>query len=251
MVSCSCSDASAAQDCRIAYREMLLLQFSQLQSRYPGQKLDPAAAQTCLTDMRAELGDCAPPPPGERITVTGLASARRGSPVPSCDVIFVGTQTQGEMCSYTEDCAPGLACDERTYTCGPKGGAGDGCGPEAGFLECQDGLFCFGSTCTVRPRAGEACVAGWCQEGLSCVYVPDTATDTCLAPHALDADCSDGAGCVAGAFCDVAGTQACTALLADGGTCTSSSQCLHAWCNPYDSTCANPGICTFLGSPAP
>lgn len=235
MVQCSCTDASALQDCKTAYREMVTLEASMMLLEYPGMKLDPAAAQTCLDDIRTQLSGCSAPAPGENDSFF----------TQSCQDMFVGAQAQGERCSWPEDCAPGLGCDRRDYTCAPRVALDGDCE----FIECQDGLACTSGTCTNRAAAGEDCSTVTCQEGLSCVWVASSSRNECVAPHEPDADCSDNARCVAGLYCDLAGTQTCKALVADGGNCTSDSQCLHGSCNSYDGTCRDPGICQMMGGP--
>lgn len=198
MVDCSCSDASALQDCKTAYREMITQDLSVQFIRYSSAKLDPAAAQACLDGIRAELSDCSLGTP--MMTSVGLASSRGvGINVASCDEMVVGAQAQGDPCGQDWDCAPALSCDQRGYTCAPRAAVEDSCE----FVSCQDGLFCLmGSTCAERPGAGEVCPFGNCQDGLSCIAVGGDGPFTCLAPHAVDAVCDDGAGCVDGSYCD-------------------------------------------------
>jgi hypothetical protein len=223
VVTCSCADPSALGDCRTAYREYVLYGFARDLTGSPGRKLDPAAAQTCLADLAAAVSGC-----------SSTADIRPES----CwgERLLVGTQTEGESCASWRDCATGLDCDPRTSACAPRAALDASCT----FLRCEDGLYCApGELCAAIPGEGEACPTWECQGGLSCVDV--SGEMTCVAPHALEDDCSDGAGCVAGTFCDD-GTWTCTARLADGESCDWSGQCLSGWCN-VEGTCTDPGFC--------
>lgn len=226
---CSCTDPSAVKDCTAAYTEMLTIQFSSQVAGSQAVKVDSAKAQTCIADIKATLSTCSAPPP----YVDGFPA--------SCDEFFVGTQTADELCDGDQDCAPGLACDRRTWTCAtPVAVDGDCTGY---YLSCAEGLFCNGSVCKAIPAAGQECPDEVCQDGLSCVYVTADTKWECVAPHAATESCADGAGCVDTARC-VSGT--CVALTADGGACKNWYECLHGWCNTYDWKCADPGICWMM-----
>jgi len=241
LVSCSCTDASALDDCKTAYGEEFLLMFSETVTVLPGVKLDPTAAATCLADLKTAVSTC----PSDlylggfsvpRVGATA-AGLRKGSAPASCSesALLVGVQTEGERCGSSMECAAGLGCDSRTYTCGPLIASGASCQ----YVDCQEGLYCgSGELCAQTPGAGQPCPDRVCQDGLTCLPVSDAYT--CVAPHDIDASCTDGAGCVSGAYCD----STCKALLADGVACTSGSQCVNHWCNSFDSKCANPGFCS-------
>lgn len=233
MSNCSCTDASAVQDCKTAYREMITLVLSEQLAYRPSMKLDPTAAQTCLDSFQAAVSECHLP---SGTSAQGTLVSRSQLPVyiPNCEEIFVGTQTESERCGDSWDCITTLACDRRTWTCAPRIAVEQSCQ----YVDCHAGLTCGAdSICTQIPGEGEACPTYECQEGLNCVDV--AGTYTCVAPHQLGADCTDGVGCAEGTYCDAT----CKALIADGETCGGSGQCLHGWCNSYDSKCIDPGIC--------
>jgi hypothetical protein len=206
VASCSCGDSSSVADCKTAFRDLSWFDYQGL--AYPGSKLDRAAAEKCLADMRAEMQSC---------------SSTNASVFPeSCAWVFVGTREVGDSCESSNECGPGLGCDTAQLRCAALAGAGEGCTSTS----CQEGLYCNGSNeCAALPVEGQLCPDGKCLTGLTCVDV--SGTDTCVAPHAVPDSCADGAGCVAGATCDK-GT--CVALLDEGAECTSSAQCLYKSC---------------------
>lgn len=233
LATCSCTDPSAVEDCKTAYNEMISQELSWMLTGSSSWKVDPAAAKTCLADMKAMLGTCTAPPPN----ADGFPESCRES------LLIVGTQAVDDRCNQDSDCAPGLACDWSTYTCATRVAVDGDCSNVA----CADGLFCApGAVCTARPGVGEACPFGNCLDGLTCRYDSTADGNLCFAPHALSEGCSDGYACAVGTYCDRDDTVTCLALKADGETCTSWDQCLHAWCNGFDNTCADPGICWLM-----
>jgi hypothetical protein len=249
LVKCSCTDASALEDCKIAYRELTTLTYSQVLFRQPGVKLDPAAARECLNEMRNAVDGCPSPTWGEsgNVTSQGIPFLQYLSGE-TCSKVFVGSQTEGEHCTDTSTCVKGTWCDQATMTCVVQGAiAGSTCSGRSQDRDvaCKEGLYCTdGHVCAPLPGSEENCLGLPCQEGLSCVYAD--ATYKCKAPHALDEECGDGAGCMVGAFCDES-TSTCKAYLADGATCDSSVQCLHAYC--FESKCVDPGFCSSPRGP--
>ncbi len=237
LVDCSCTDRAGLEDCKASYREIIFVMAAQELTYAPSRALDPTAASTCLTDLRQAVQGC-PGPSAEEygITRSGLELLTQ-----SCagDLLFVGTQGEGDYCTSRHDCAPELDCDDLARACVPRGGVGADCSN----IGCLAGLSCDGSdTCAAPPGAGAPCPDAVCGDGARCVWVEETATDTCLLPHAVDASCADGAGCVSGAYCD-AGT--CRSFLADGEDCSGGGVCLHGWCN--EGTCTDPGFCAHFG----
>lgn len=241
-VKCSCTDASALQDCETAYGKLLTQELSQVIVQNPAYKIDPAAAQVCLDDVKAALAECSYPVNSDDTLVGALVGKPKGGfIVPSCDLIFVGTQEAGEHCSNDSDCAAELACDRSDYTCAARPGLDGDCNS----VSCQDAFFCLEGACAPLPGADAACPDYYCQEGLSCVDVSGAGQYQCTAPHPEGASCSDGAGCEAGTRCDWGSTTTCVALLADGAECTYYYECTHLSCDA--GICADPGICNLLG----
>jgi hypothetical protein len=250
LVTCSCTDASVLADCKTVYKEYLSLMSAELFLAYPGARLEPDAAQTCLSDLRTALATCPSPSGGTSMmssippfsSASGLAAVRSSGlafmDVPSCadDLLVVGVQTADEYCASSVECASGLACDRSKLRCVTAPVLDASC---AYTSTCADGLYCGGDdVCHTIPVANEPCDGGdgVCAEGSTCVSVDGDYA--CVAPHALDADCTDGAGCEAGLYCD----GVCKTLIADGGDCDYGSQCAHDWCD-YDGKCGDPGFC--------
>lgn len=250
LVTCSCTDASALADCKTAYKEVVTVALSAGSVILPGVKLDPTAAQACLDDLKAEVQGCPSPTWWEYSPTVGLkaavqaggaTAASRAMPVTlleSCMAAVVGTQTTDEHCGNPLACGAGLSCDPRTMTCAAQAAVDQSCA----FVGCADGLLCDSSEiCVAIPGLDDACPDDECQRGLFC----DQADHLCKNPIALDGACAGDDQCVSGAYCDVT----CKAFLADGVACTSSSECLHGWCNDVgtmEPKCDDPGFCSVF-----
>jgi hypothetical protein len=253
MVECSCADASALADCKTAYSQELTF-FLTVEGYSPGQKIDPVAAEACLAELQSSMNGCPSP-----------TSGLNQSMMPAhCDpkLFLVGTQAAGEYCNEGQDCAPGLYCDTAhpgAWACAELPGLEEPCvGPNS---LCGAGFYCSdlaGSLCEPTPGPGDSCNADDAYDGLHDEYVDPcqagttcAATDDgmkCVAPHELGTECSDGAGCVAGTFCQEpvdALPATCVAQLADGAECGDDAECLHGWC--AGGTCADVGFCNQFG----
>jgi hypothetical protein len=252
LAKCGCTDSSAVTSCKQAYVSSMTDALDMQLLAYPGQTVDPDAAQKCLDDAKAELADCSVTP-GTTQVATALLVGVPGPGIgdlPGCDMttIFKPLQTAGESCSHDAECVAGLACDEGMRVCGTPAALNGDCN----FVSCVDTAYCpSGGTCLARLAAGDACSPAdyWgkpeCGTGLECDFSLGQGHDICVAPVAIGASCSDGQPCVAGAYCD-GGTTQCTAVVADGGDCTTYYQCAHQFCNSQGK-CADPGICSMSG----
>jgi hypothetical protein len=240
LVTCSCSAPSTAQDCAAAYRTMLEYAVAEEMIQSPARAPVAAAIDACLGDLRAAVQGC-PGPTRSEVSGGGFEIAKAGFEVlvRSCEPrwIFAGIRASGERCASPRDCAPGLGCDELTYTCEPYATVDSSCAT----IPCAEGLYCTPAlACATQPAAGQACPDGVCAAGSTCVDVDGLMT--CVAPHAATESCTDGAGCVAGTYCDW-DAGVCTAPLADGAECTDDFECEHLWCR--SGTCADPGFCAI------
>ncbi len=238
LVTCSCTAPAAEEDCKAAYRTMLEYALAEEMVQSPARAPVAAAVDTCLGDLRAAVQGC-PGPTRSEVTGGGfeIAKASFDVLVPSCTPrgLFAGTLASGERCSSPQDCAPGLGCDEEAYTCAPLAAVDGSCAT----IGCAEGLHCNSSlTCATRPTAGQACPDFACATGSSCVDVEGVMT--CVAPHAATESCTDGAGCVAGTYCDW-DVGVCATPLTDGTPCGEDFECEHLWCR--SGTCADPGFC--------
>lgn len=167
-----------------------------------------APGETCTDD-----DECAPSKDGK--VDCARAHTSGGGEVRKCQVIVKGTAgstpcaatKEGNVTYYSSfdddvpakaylcDTADGLRCDSTTHACTKIPAVGEPCG--SGFASCVEGAYCTGGTCAARKAAGEAC--------------------------AFDSEC------VETAYCD-SSTKVCTAKLADGVACTSSSRCASGSC---------------------
>jgi hypothetical protein len=132
-------------------------------------------------------------------------------------------------------CEEGLRCDA-SGACRPQGTAGAACqGPD----DCAFEFECASDkTCRRLAGTGETCDASQdataveCGAGFYCDH--STAPARCAAEPALGAPCvapADGTlTCVSG-FCDVAGSQRCEALRAEGAGCTQQFECASGLCS--------------------
>jgi hypothetical protein len=247
LARCACTDSSAVTSCKQAFVSDMTDQLDYVLLQYPGQTIDPVAAQTCLDDIKAELSDCSLSPAPD----SGLAvSDSKGSSlqVPSCDQLFKGVQASGGRCHADAECAAGLACDQITQSCATPAAVDGDCTN----VSCADTAWCNAGTCTAKLAAGATCTSetdNWgydvCAAGLSCDYSSSLDHSICAAPVAIDGTCGDGnIRCVTGAYCN--DSDVCVALIADGQACSYGFQCEHAWCNAQGK-CEDPGICSFMG----
>ncbi len=256
LAQCGCSDSSAVTSCKQAYVSSMTDALDVQLLAYPGQTLDPVAAQKCLDDTKAELADCSLTP-GTSTTLVSGRSTMLGVALmpevtlPGCDTstLFKPLQTAGEPCRDDSECVAGLACNQGMRVCGTPAPLSGDCT----YVSCVDTAYCLASTCQARLAAGEDCVStydNWdkprCGDGLVCDYSISHAHSICVAPVSVAGSCSDGQPCVSDAYCDSGGTNQCTADLADGAACTSSQQCAHRFCNSQGK-CADPGICDIYG----
>jgi hypothetical protein len=250
LAKCGCSDSSAVTSCKQAFVSDMTDQLDYVLLEYPGQTIDPVAAQTCLDDTKTELSDCSLAP-GTRPTmsvVVGFAGPRFD--FPGCADVFKGVQASGERCHADVECATGLACDQGTLSCAAPAAVDASCET----ISCADTAWCNAGTCTAKLAAGATCTSetdNWgydvCAAGMSCDYSSSLDRSICAAPVAIDGTCGDGnIPCVTGARCD--GSNVCKALIADGADCTDGFECEHGWCNTQGK-CEDPGICSLMGGP--
>jgi hypothetical protein len=230
LASCQCMDAAAVNDCQTAYAEYFRLAMSELLVEEPGVRLDQAKFDACLAELKASVDTCP-----TRLDIADLPSCSDPSrTVPS---FFVATQTEGEWCTDSASCVEGLGCDDVLKTCQPRKAAGESCAT----VECQAGLYCDSSNvCAQQAGAGGTCnptEGHACATGLRCVGTPST----CVAPHAVGDDCTDGAGCVSGAYC----ATTCTALKAGGAACASDGECTSDHCNLVSGACEPASFCAL------
>lgn len=180
----------------------------------------------------------------------------------------------GSACTSSSGCAVGFYCDFTNQVCAELKAAGTTC---SGNTECAYGLGCAGTpmrTCKALPKLGEACPDGVCRdagnycnaamqcakiglEGTACsgtvggecsqFYPCDTQTMKCTKAPSAGQTCT--ARCFdANTFCDTgSAAPTCVSTRADGGACTTSSQCQSDHCDQGSGfgsgTCSTPAAC--------
>jgi hypothetical protein len=162
----------------------------------------------------------------------------------NCDPAFVCDNTKvcanlytvGMPCTYSTDCAYGLACDASPGFCRTAPKIGEAC-PDKICAEL--GAYCStAGTCTALGLAGSACNAGQqCSEFYPC----NTMTGMCTANPTLGQACTSE--CSDGSFCNTT-THLCAAPLPNGSVCESDSQCTSADCDTTSGLCADAQVCT-------
>jgi hypothetical protein len=118
------------------------------------------------------------------------------------------------------------------------GAVSDGSMCYASFECAGSDSFCSPSqTCTALPGANQPCSAYGCAHGLYC------SGSTCMPLVAEGGMCTSTSQCAEKLFCDTSQTTpVCTALHEGGERCTSSASCKSGQCNP--GTCSNsPSTC--------
>ena len=160
----------------------------------------------------------------------------------ACDPAFVCDNTKvcanlytvGMPCTYSTDCAYGLACDASPGFCRTAPKLGEAC-PDKICAEL--GAYCSTSgTCTAVGLAGSACTTS---EQCSEFYPCNTTTGTCTAYPTLGQPCFSQ--CSDGSYCDST-TKLCTPPQPNGSACSLGSSCASGDCE--SNTCTDPQVCT-------
>jgi len=169
----------------------------------------------------------------------------------ACDDIFTGTQSEGETCATSVECAEGLACNYADDAeCGACTPGSDQTGP-AGEGESCDNTYCDeglteswdennSCTCVPLPGEGESCDAIYeCQEGLGVVYTAEGCV--CGVPVGVGEPCYDTASYENIAPCNDGGcdydTGLCVGPAADGESCEAVSCGDGLYCDYDDYVC--------------
>jgi hypothetical protein len=148
----------------------------------------------------------------------------------ACDDMLVGTLAAGQACESDSDCQPGLECHSSVCTVMP--GQGEACLDES---YCAEDLFCAADGTCQQPRGrGGACPEGGqaCADELYC----DSVTETCQPPLGAGESCAaDSWACGDGLYCADT-TQTCTRNPGAGGDCAvSSGECADGtYCDSTD-----------------
>ena len=167
----------------------------------------------------------------------------------------------GNCAGNVSGCIKGSYCDQDT--CTVPGAQGATCGVIHHSL-CADDLYCDG-TCKARKTSGACANYNVCATGTVCANSVCTATVGAAGDCSASDDlCKDGFYCVAGkcsatpalatacdpandhcidGYCD-SGTSKCTLRLADGSSCTASTQCNSFDCNSSGKCAASSKSCT-------
>lgn len=179
----------------------------------------------------------------------------------------------GATCSSSNGCAVGFYCDFTNQVCAELKAAGATC---QASNECAYGLGCAGTTtartCKALPKLGEACPDGvcrdagnYCNSAMQCAKIglegaACTSSQQCSSFYPCDTQAmkctkapSAGQACIgrcfdANTFCDTSSaTPTCISTKADGGTCSSNSQCQSDNCDQGSGagsgTCSTPAAC--------
>jgi hypothetical protein len=261
-ISGCCAQAGIAPDvasCRATLEPVLS---AQVKIYLADSKIayDESATGACLDALRASISSCT-----DR-SQTALTAA--------CSGVFRGTVPIGGGCSNRLECikpdagfvsCPGVCevASSLTSSSFPHGALGDACvwtcGPGSGCVgtaaidagadtACwiEDNLYCADDRrCATTPTIGQAC------GGNSRSCAADAKCDTnkvCVAKQAIG-PCAGDTDCLGPSFCDVMGTQQCTAPKADGEACAYDGQCINGYCSQSACrtwTVANAGSCAGL-----
>jgi len=214
---------------------------------------DGEAARACLDEVQRSCG----------------AIGGSGSPVDSCEDVFVGTVPDGGACYLDEECLGDAYCDlGGTGICpglctarGPLGSACDSaseCTREglSGSATCSYGGVvseCVDTVWTADAAAGAACgqvssegyVRTWtaCAAGLFCTG--DETPGVCQAPIAAGSPCPGRGVCVEGSICIDGACREVTVVRNVGDAC---GEAMLAFCDPFARLeCGETGTCVALG----
>lgn len=211
-------------------------------------KYDANAAGTCLNAIKQSTQSC------------DLDTSS-----PACDQVFQGTVPEGGACDNESECnAPAGAstdCDNGVCVVELRGKVGDACKwtctEEGSSTSCSggsgtdtgarcytnDGLYCDSDSgqCQAQIAVGgtgcgfddEACATGaYCQ------------SDKCEAHKKVGEACTGFNQCVAGAYCDSAGSGNCAAKKPAGADCTDFDEC-EGSCDAGKCTADDSGLSFF------
>lgn len=229
----TCADATAA---------FLPSIHALLQSAAAGRMtIDEELFAACVSEQTSCADAFAPQVPDEKSCWIDAECISGRCSQDSCPGICEPTADVGEACAVESDCHPRLTCANTVCTEPPAVGfpCTTQCAPDAfcegmtcrarrgessscdATYECQEGLYCDGSTatCTPLPDAGEACQL---QAGFPCVEGVRCFKGICQQPGPEGEACEDSAQCEIGLRC-VEGS--CVEILLPGEPCEASTHC--------------------------
>lgn len=152
-------------------------------------------------------------------------------------------KTERVKCAYSEECMPGLYCDENEKVCKSLPKTGENC---ANGIMCNNDSGCDirENTCKELPALGEPCLFNIygqvvCREGLLCVEGicsnPPEAGQKCGRNNKGDYECGDNLGC----FFMENGENICKEKVNTGERCTNDSNCIDTdFCDYNTNKCA-------------
>lgn len=207
-----------------------------------GDTFDGDAANACVAAVIANLA--------VRSNAANIVAQSRRQK--ACADVFKGRRKNvNDACQASEECAAPAAgvaacssgvCIVRSIDA--LGANGDACGSQqndgsAPRITCDEGLVCYGATCTQRAGAGGACDGSNCADGLVCT------SGACAASWpSAGSPCKNGVYCAPEtASCDsqtrmcipVAGVgEACDPMglsssCHSGSTCATNAKCMPDW----------------------
>ncbi|MFO0735838.1 MAG: hypothetical protein U0270_08160 [Labilithrix sp.] len=191
------------------------------------QGFDAAAAESCLSYLNSRTCGTLP-----------LANVQKEERQAGCYKVLSGIQAEGQLCSTSDDCQPGLLCPilketGLSYCSKPASSNQDCIGDLAGSVDhpaCGEDLICSfivenpPSSCPTPPcrqykcvppfEKDDPCTGTECGEGLVCREF------TCQsgAPGGAGAGCRVPEHCGEGLYCDTA-IGKCSERKADGAPC--------------------------------
>jgi hypothetical protein len=184
--------------------------FTQCLPLFKGSKPDGAP---CSNGIQCQGGHCDSDGDGE--LVCGVCETRPGAGQPCPD----------GGCDYGLLCGEAGTCIEITYAA-----EGESC-DFATATSCQNNLSCVNDVCTARKAQGEACTSSLeCTYNLFCDQTvgscqPDSPPASVGQPCGTDTSGGTYVSCNSEGYCE---NNVCQAKVADGGSCTSSNQCMLA-----------------------
>ncbi|HMR77223.1 MAG TPA: Dickkopf N-terminal cysteine-rich domain-containing protein [Polyangiaceae bacterium] len=132
----------------------------------------------------------------------------------------------GESCTYPTQCSPGVCLGGQCVSPSPSGGTCvTGSCPATERCDTDQGIT---GTCKPHPGVGQACLNGWCADGLGCFQ------DKCFAPAPLGGDCSVSNWCTSGLYCHASGGKStCKTLGKVGEACGDDSPAVIPPLSPH------------------
>jgi len=197
-----------------------------------------ATGDQCVPEAYPSGGVCVANLPLNGDCSTGLPCAEPNSCV---NGVCTAPAQRGQPCTSPDLCAGAMACTNGV--CGDFASAGQSCHYGSPSIPCKADLFCGGAdggVCIVPSGVGGPCgtLSNVCSPALRCA-IADGGAGTCATKLAQGTSCTTSSDCAQGLFCDTAGTGHCETQRPGGASCSQGDECA-GYCDMFS---GDGGVC--------